>query len=453
MAKYTEEELEQILEARSESANLDFKRAFNWDNDKECKLEVVKDILSMANTKNGGRVIVGVEDNGDVAGVSDEDIKSFDQTNLHNFLHKYTDPKFTVNVDRPLYKEKSIVIIGIPEFDEEPILCRENASNSSGKQILKEGGLYIRTNKGSSELIPSSSEMRELLSRAIMKKSDYLLNQIERLLTGRPSKKEKDITQSEEKEDFAIKESIKEARGDNYDAELQKAEEYIEKEIGDELVRRGYWEIVVKPKRYKKDFISDVVVLRKDIEEQRVQLRGWDFPHIDRDDFVNANGGVQSWTKFLPKHVSAFRFYQSGLFVYKNSFWEDGREGDDIDKVLKEFSFIGAIYSMTEIFLFIKQFYIDKIKYDDELDIKIILHKTDGRELKSYEPMVIWFGGYTSREPTIILEDTISAIKIQSSWKEIANDFCMKMFHIFNWNDVSFQIIEKWQDKLLNREF
>ncbi|MBI2448243.1 ATP-binding protein [Candidatus Microgenomates bacterium] len=429
MSQYPEEELEQIFKSRAETANVDFKEDFNCNTDKDCHLGVIKDILAMANTKNGGRIFIGIKDDGTVEGLSDENLASFDQTSFNNKLHSYTDPKFTVYVQRPIYKGKNLVIIEVPEFDEEPIICKRSNQNTKQQPILKDGGIYIRTEKGSSEAIPSSTEMRELLGRAMTKKGDFLLNQIGRLFSGRPSNTEEN---------------------DDYKDELVEASDYIEKKIGEELKKYGYWEIVVKPTEYKKDLIPDITKVKQAVENQRVQLRGWDFPHLDKNDFANFSKGVQSWTKFEPKHYEAFRLFQSGLFVYKITLREDGAKQDETDTG-KALSYIGAIYSITEFLLFSKQFYVDELNYDGDIDIGIKLYGAEDRKLKSYDFNILLYDWYICRESVVSLDERVSSVKLKSLWKETANDLCIKLFKIFNFNEVSFQTIEKFQDKFIER--
>lgn len=89
------EEIIELIENRQETKNCDFKESFSWTElDRNHQCEIIKDIMAMANTQDGGRIVIGVEDRTwTVNGLSDEQLRSFDVTQINNLLHEYTDPK------------------------------------------------------------------------------------------------------------------------------------------------------------------------------------------------------------------------------------------------------------------------------------------------------------------------------------------------------------------------
>ena len=59
----TESEVRQLLSQGAENKNLDYKRSMNWASAAtDEKGAVVKDVLAMSNTQNGGNIIFGVRD-------------------------------------------------------------------------------------------------------------------------------------------------------------------------------------------------------------------------------------------------------------------------------------------------------------------------------------------------------------------------------------------------------
>ncbi|HEY6351943.1 MAG TPA: ATP-binding protein, partial [Candidatus Angelobacter sp.] len=82
----TEDTLRKSLALRTETKNLDYKQSMNWasaSNEDKCKL--VKDILAMMNTPDGGQIVIGVEDNTyNLLGVNDGDAASFDITKVND---------------------------------------------------------------------------------------------------------------------------------------------------------------------------------------------------------------------------------------------------------------------------------------------------------------------------------------------------------------------------------
>jgi len=51
----SDSELKELVGQKSETRNLDYKASFNWDTaDNDAKCELVKDILALLNTQDGG---------------------------------------------------------------------------------------------------------------------------------------------------------------------------------------------------------------------------------------------------------------------------------------------------------------------------------------------------------------------------------------------------------------
>src|SRR5216684_2157396 len=77
---------------------------------------------------------------------------------------------------------------------------------------------------------------------------------------------------------------------------------------------KGYWYIDVRPAEYVGDRVP-YTSLGPILDRTVVRLRGWDFPHIDRQrDLQRGNtwiGGETDWSWFK----EAWRFYRSGQYV------------------------------------------------------------------------------------------------------------------------------------------
>jgi predicted HTH transcriptional regulator len=181
----TNEDLKKLLEVRAETPTLDYKQGLNWKNaTPDGKVELVKDILAMSNTRGGGDIVLGVRDNDfEPVGLPEDDFDSFDQTSINDFLHRYTDPPFSCQIYKLTVDAKRFVVVRVPEFREMPIICMRDAnSTKTGKLILRNGGLYLRTEKATSQGISNSYEMRELLERAITRAADKLASQFKSVM-------------------------------------------------------------------------------------------------------------------------------------------------------------------------------------------------------------------------------------------------------------------------------
>ena len=120
---------------------------------------------------------------------------------------------------------------------------------------------------------------------------------------------------------------------------------------------RGYWEVVIRPSRFERRHVEDVLDLQKSVERASVHLRLWDYPHIDirrlpeiNDDWV---GQEFEWEEFL----EIWRIYQSGQFFHTFGMTEDWEERNSRapgpprapGTVL---SFRSAVLTFTEIYEF-----------------------------------------------------------------------------------------------------
>jgi hypothetical protein len=429
----SEDDIRQLLKRKTEPKNLDYKERLNWDNSlKDEKLKIVKDILAMANTQDGGRIVFGVRDSDfEFIGISENDFKSFDQTKVNDFLHKYTDPKHSCQVYKQTIDKEYVIVIDVPEFEEVPIICKEDANSSLAphEQILKKGQIYIRTDKGTSEAVSSPQEMRELLGRALTKKGDELLQTIERLIKGKPLKAS---DESREK----------------YSEEIKEAEQFFSESIGNELKNYGFWEIYAYPTEYVPNRISDQGKIKELIQNSEVDLRGWNFPHTDHQHASNFTRGRQSYT-IWDRFREAYQSCKSGLFTWKQAFWEDvqGYKTNDGKRVL---SFINSIWQVTEFLLFFKRYY-EEIAPESDLHLEVVLNGTKDRQIVSLDKPILLRGSFVAHQDSIAVEENIKIVDLRASYKEIANRMIKQIFLVFNWDDVNEAYIDKWQTKLIER--
>lgn len=422
-----EEQIRALLEAKSETPNRDYKQSLTWNREnRESCLEVIKDILAMANTRDGGKIVFGVEDGTfDFIGLSQSDYDSFDVTNVNQLLHEFADPKFMSSVIKRIIDGKRVVVIDVPEFKEIPIICKAVAHNKAGKVVLIKGGVYIRTEKCSSEPISSADEMRSILGIGITRKSDELLGLIRKLMSGQPLKPNPEALV-------------------DYKSEIEEADKFFEEKLDSKF---GYWEVTAYPTIYNPNLISNPVEAGNIVKDSIVHLRGWDFPHEDNHGNVNNFlNGRQSFTvsKSWP-HQEAWRMYKSGLFIWKEYFGEDmlGHK-DEGQNILY---FVSTIYSLTEFMLFFKRLYSEKLKVDT-VHLKITLKGCKGRRLASSN-MLTLLGDYVCSEDLIAVERDIQTIDLTASFESIARTLIKEIFMIFNWNDPKESMLEGWQRKLL----
>jgi hypothetical protein len=425
-------QLKELLAQKTETRNLDCKASLNWDTaDNDAKCELVKDILAFLNTQDGGLIVVGVRDDTlEPVGVTDADLASFDTTKVNDFLHRYTDPQSSCEVQKLTVNGLKFVVINVLEFKDIPIICKKaaNSSKDPSKTILKLGGVYIRTDKATSVLMPTSEEMRDLVNRAVLKRSDQLLSTIRTLLQGNPPAEETQIKQ--------------------YDREIRAAREYFKEVLPKDFDEHGYWEVISMPQTYSRERIPSITAVYKSLEESEVSLRGWNFPHFDRETKSNFSDGRQSHTEFM-HHVEAHRAYQSGLFVWRSSYWENF--SDVAKQHGKALSFVNVIYTVTEFLVFFKRYY-ERISPDASVRFSIEMTDIKDRALVSTDFInVPIFGTHAAKVQELVTEKDFSVSELRASAEEIAISIVQKIFEVFNWNAPDANMIRGWQQRLLSR--
>jgi hypothetical protein len=421
--------MRQLLAVKTENKNLDYKQSLNWNSAAvEAKAGIVKDLLAMANTQDGGRIIFGVRD-GDFEplGLSDDEFQSFDTTRMVDFLNRYADPSFGCGVHKFVIDGKKLVGVEVPEFGDVPVICKADANDANGRQILRKGATYIRTDRAASEIVSSAEAMRELMNRALVKRGDQLLKMVERLIKGKPASLDE--------------ESVREVR-----REIEEANEYIAESLPAEFRDLGHWEVEFWVRPYLRDRISNLGLIGTLLGQSQVNLRGWYFPHFDRDHTANFNHGVQSYTLAPLSHREAYRAYQSGTFLWKQQLWEDLAE--NVTTGQKVLSVVGVILEITEYFLFAKRYY-ERIAPDGTVHLTIRLTDTLDRTLAAFGEA--WLpGGYTSRVTTIQTECECTVSELAASYEELARKAIRRFFELFNWNDSNDELMTHWQERLVN---
>lgn len=427
------DDIKLLIEEKIETPNKDFKEEIIWNrqNRDDC-LSIIKDVIGMANTKDGGKIVIGVKDDDfSFVGVSDESFKSFDPTPFHDLLSNYADPIFNCSLIKTEIEGKKVVVIDVPEFSEVPIICKDSANSKTNKEILKKGAVYIRTDKCSTESISTADEMRRILGIGITKKSQEIFQIIQNIVSGKPTKSENKKIRS------------------NYKNEIEDAKNFISNNTPNPK-NAGRWELVVYPSSYNPKLIENSAKAGEVIESSKVRLRGWDFPHIDSHGrFTNFNDGKQSVTTIdLVPHQEAWRIYKSGLFVWNELLGEDLMEyREENDR--RVFFYVSRLYSITEMILFAKRLYGETLN-SENIHFSLKIEKTKNRQLSDSGTGMI-FHNYICTEDFISIEKDISRTELISSFKDVAKTIIKDVFMMFNWNDPLDSVLDEWQNKLIEK--
>jgi hypothetical protein len=352
-----------LVAQKAETPNLDYKAGFTWtQNNRDKKYELVRDLMAMANTKDGGRVVLGVRDGDfELIGLPDDIYTSLDPNNVVQMLHDVGAPKVKCTVSKPEVDGKRLVVLDVVEFGETPVICQTFAKGMDGKVILREGAIYIRTEAATSEEIKSPEEMRDLLNRALARRKEDLLQSIGRVLSGRPTVPSEDALQ-------------------HYAPEVEGGRHFLKVAFGSELGSHGYWEVLAFPTNYETPR-ADLRRLREMVRKSAVSLRGWDYPYTVNADVRAFGQGVESANVFR-EYIEGYRLYQSGLFLWKGGYWEDLRGGRTADE-RRALDFVSLICSFTESMLFLSRLY-GELAPDASVSVRISLQRCKDRALASF---------------------------------------------------------------------
>ncbi len=166
----------------------------------------------------------------------------------------------------------------------------------------------------------------------------------------------------------------------------------------EKLEERGYWRVELRPTSFDSTRVANTKRLQLAIEKARVELRGWDFPHIgagwelpESQDWI----GVETdWHS----HVEIWRAFRSGQFVYRGGIWTDWLDQSPLQPQRVNWTpgtrlpIISTLWSVTEYLEFAARYSQTEAGADD-MFVRLDLSKLRGRHLHGDDERR-WFGEY-----------------------------------------------------------
>jgi hypothetical protein len=176
--------VDSLISNGREERHVEFKRTMNWS-DAGTKSKVVKSSIAMANLRDGGFIVFGIERQADDSympvGMKPEDYDSFKQDEVSMEVNNYADRFVELTVQKVERDNKLFAIIQIREFLDLPILCKRD-----GAERLRNGAIYVRPRrKYETAELPSQVDLREILDLAVEKKIRSFYSQLSLVLTRR----------------------------------------------------------------------------------------------------------------------------------------------------------------------------------------------------------------------------------------------------------------------------
>lgn len=228
-----------------------------------------------------------------------------------------------------------------------------------------------------------------------------------------------------------------------------------EKEMLQKIKTHGYWEISIRPLKFQKERISSLNKCKEIVEESKVRLRGWDYPHISRRYGIRSgNNWVQNLTDF-EAHVELWRMYQSGQFYHLFGCWEDWWGKVRIFWSDQQYTtpnyglcFLCTLYTLTEIYEFAFRAAKHNI-FNDSFKLDITLHGMKNRRIVTLDIRRSLNSHYICNIDEIPLTRTVSVPEIVEKRNEFAIDDTISIFERFNWFNPPRQVLAEEQDKYL----
>jgi len=224
------------------------------------------------------------------------------------------------------------------------------------------------------------------------------------------------------------------------------------KQILSKVRSRGHWTVTIRPSHFRKDRVPDISSLTPLLDKIVVQLRGWDFPHIDHRE-APAIGIDSIEHSFDWEHnKGAWRFYQSGQFFYVFAIaldWRDESRWWPADQNWKPGTLLGigdVIFQYAEILEFASRLALTEAG-DESMHISVEVGPLAGRYLYMDTNRNRWpIDLHRASIDGFPFTTTIEKSRLLAEHTNIAFSAALELFKRFGWA-TSIDIIKDWYGK------
>lgn len=210
--------------------------------------------------------------------------------------------------------------------------------------------------------------------------------------------------------------------------------------LTDQIRTRGHWRIVIRSEVFRPRRVERIRELFPLVAGAAVEIRGWDFPHIDRTTQPHIDvdwvGQESAWEHAL----ESWRLYMSGQFVDVAGFPNDWR---DLSRVWpadpnwepgQDFGVGEAVYKLTEVVEFAARLSLSSVG-DRRMYLGVTAAGLRGRLLVVDDPRKMPFAHqYRCEIDELPLERTLDRDHLIAEPLEIALELATELFARFQWN-------------------
>lgn len=428
----TPRELQELLATGGERYDVEYKRPGRRA-DRRYFSGVARAVLAMANRRDGGTVVIGVEEKrgspAALIGLSPDELTTWRADDVRDALATYAEPSVDVEVLQVALDDKTAVVIRVREFADVPVLCRKDGED------VREGALYVRSRRKPESIeVPRQAEMRDLIELATEKRLVAFLRTA--AAAGiRPGSAPGEASPPSDTARFDQQRSAMQMSGST------------------KARKRGFWQVSIHPQRFVQQRVPNILELAPIMRAAAVSYRGWPYPSVLTrlepsigDDWIQADVDDRI-------HVERWRMYQSGHFVQDMGLWEDWFEQDFLTRAEQRptaSETLGVdftIGTLTEIFEFAARLAASAAGAE-AMVISLSLHGLKGRRLELppgragfSTPRVANIDSYRF-EPRLMARDALL-----TDPRAPAVDAALELFRRFGW-DAGAKLVASFQPPL-----
>jgi hypothetical protein len=227
-----------------------------------------------------------------------------------------------------------------------------------------------------------------------------------------------------------------------------------------------HWRVNLQPTAYKAELIPTLGECFGIVEQTKVRLRGWDYPHLSHSSEERGQGAnwVASWSDFMG-HREYWRLYQSGQFLHLFSVreavdpgWREKLEAEtrrhlrscqDIkwDRISGYIDIVNFLYTVTEIFEFAARL-CQRDLYRGEVRIDIRLNGIAGFVLTT-DLNRAWYNYYAASEDQLGRFWTVPSNLLIADSADLALKAVAWFFERFGWLDLALDTFKQDQSVFL----
>jgi hypothetical protein len=212
-------------------------------------------------------------------------------------------------------------------------------------------------------------------------------------------------------------------------------------DLAAKIKSHGYWRVLIRPEGHVKDRIASVTDLFPLIQRLAVQLRGWDFPHVDIQNRPHIGDHWAGQDFEWEHHLERWRLYQSGQFGYLGAFTLDWATHTDnwLPRPPKapQDALLGisdVVCRFAEIFEFASALALSPAG-DDPMFLSVGCHGIQDRELWLDDPNRVPFSRTPKCSvPEFVQSNTFPRETLVAETSALGNLWAKELFRRFDWD-------------------